>query len=67
MIDSGFSCPSMMPCDNAVYTSPNAIGTGLAPSAFIVSITVFVSGTRILSPLKSAGAAIARLLFVVFR
>ena len=35
---AGFSWPSTTPCCIAVKSSPNAIGVGLAPSAFIISM-----------------------------
>src|SRR5512136_3492520 len=50
-----FSPPSTTPVCKAVYSSPQAVGTPLAPNAFMVLIMTGEAMTRIFIPFRSAG------------
>ncbi len=65
--DSGFSCPSTVPCCSAVNTSVNAIGVGMIPNARYAWMCTGFSIVRILSPFRSSGPLTGCLLFVMLR
>ena len=53
---SGFSWPSTTRVCSAAYSSPKLIEVGAAPSAVNIVTQSWLPGTRILRPLRSAGA-----------
>ena len=67
MVETGFSCPSTVLVDIAMYSSANAIGAAIAPSASMVFLLTATGGTRIFNPFTSSGPLIARALFEIER
>ena len=64
MTASGFSSASTAPCCNAVKSSENAIGVGLAPQAWKDAMWMGFSCVRMDSPFSASGE-VASMLFVV--
>ena len=67
MLTTGFSWPSTAPWRSPRYSSPKAIGVGLAPSWLKMSIVMVSSGVRIFSPARSSGASMGRTELVMSR
>ena len=65
--EMAFSCPSITPVCNAVYTSAKFIGVGDAPIAAKNDVNFGAGGTRILNPGRSSGPRRSRVVELIWR